>query len=92
MDSSPRIEEIRKRLDGISAPEWEIAPNAHCDPFVSAKGRGLFGRIAEVSTSPEDYGRGNMEFIAHSPADIRFLLEELDQLKSQLAESRKEPS
>jgi hypothetical protein len=93
VDSASRIEEIRKRLEGISAPEWEAAPNTHCDPFVNAKGRGMFGRIAELSTAPADYGRGNMEFIAHSPTDIRFLLEELDSLKTQLAEkSRKESS
>lgn len=93
VDSEARIKEIRNRLEDISAPEWEIAPNIHCDPFVSAKGRGTFGRIADVSNSPADYGRGNMEFIANSPTDMRFLLEELDKAKKLLDEkSRKEVS
>lgn len=93
VDSTTRIQEIRKRLEEISAPEWEIAPNLHCDPFVSAKGRGSFGRIADVSNSPADYGKGNMEFIANAPADVRFLLEELDKVKTLLDEkSRKEVS
>lgn len=93
VDSETRIEEIRERLGNISTPEWEIAPNIHCDPFVSAKGRGSFGRIADVANSPADYGKGNMEFIAHSPTDMKFLLEEIDKLKTLLDEkSRKESS
>ena len=77
MSDAKRMSEITERLSGISAPEWEKTPNAHGDPFVSEKGRGMFGRIATLSTHPADYGRGNMEFIANAPTDIRFLLAEL---------------
>lgn len=81
--SSDRIQEIKDRLDNISAPEWEPTPNMHGDPSVSEKGRGRFGLIATLSTNPSDYGRGNMEFIANAPADIRFLLAELQKHKDE---------
>lgn len=77
-----RLKEIRERLNGISSPEWEATPNMHGDPAVSEKGRGAFGRIADLSTHPEDYGRANMEFIANAPEDIRFLLAELQEQKN----------
>lgn len=86
MTDTARIEEIETRLRGISAPEWEVSPNLHGDPFVSEKGRGAFRRIATLSSDPADYGRGNMEFIAHSPADIRFLLAELKDMQVTIAE------
>lgn len=82
--SSDRIKEIQERLSRISAPDWESTPNVHGDPSVSEKGRGMFGRVATLSTHPSDYGRGNMEFIANSPADIRFLLTELQEHKEAL--------
>lgn len=81
-----RIQEIQARLEKISAPEWESTPNMHGDPSVSEKGRGAFGRIADLSTHPADYGRANMEFIANAPEDIRFLLAELQEQKNTIQE------
>lgn len=81
-----RINQIEERLKGISAPEWEIMPNGHGDPAVTEKGRGMFRKIADLSTHPADYGRGNMEFIAHAPADIQFLLDEIRKYKDTLEE------
>lgn len=72
-----RIKEISARLEALSSADWEATPNMHGDPFVSEKGRGSFRRVAELSTHPADYGKANMEFIANSPADLKFLLEEL---------------
>lgn len=69
-----RIDDIAGRLAKISAPSWEIFPNIHCDPAVTEKGRGGFGKVADLSTHPNDYGRANMHFIAHSPDDIAYLL------------------
>lgn len=69
-----RIAEIQDRLSRISAPSWEIYPNAHCDPAVTERGRRGFGKVADLSTHPSDYGRGNMNFIANSPDDIAYLL------------------
>lgn len=84
--SAQRIHEIEQRLRGISAPAWEINPNMHGDPSVSEKGRGSFRVVATVSSHPADYGRGNMEFIAHAPEDILFLLAELDRYKTTVEE------
>lgn len=80
--SNQRIHEITQRLQGISAPEWEINPNLHGDPAVSEKGRGSFRVVATLSSHPSDYGRGNMEFIANAPEDMRFLLDELEKYKT----------
>lgn len=69
-----RIMEIQDRLSEISAPSWEIYPNVHCDPAVTERGRQGFGKVADLSTHPSDYGRANMHFIANSPDDIAYLL------------------
>jgi hypothetical protein len=86
MSQPDRIAEISERLGGISAPEWEIMPNGHGDPAVTEKGRGMFRKIADLSTHPADYGRGNMEFIANAPTDVKFLLEELSRRKALIEE------
>lgn len=86
MDDAEIIAGIQGRLEAIGSPEWEHYQAIHLGSFVAVKGRGMFGRVADVSSSPNDYGHANAEFIASSPTDIAFLLEILAKKDRKIAE------
>ena len=78
--------EVRELLAlhaAASQKDWVIRPNVHEETcIVEAGGRGLFGRIADVSTSPSDYGRGNIRWIIAAHNETPALLEELLELRA----------
>lgn len=56
---------------------WSIMPNVHEDTRIVEEGRGMFGLIAEVSTSTPDYGRGNARLIVAAHREVPRLATEL---------------
>lgn len=86
MDTDESIAGIRSRLTAISDPKWELNETMHGDNYVSVAGRGMFGRVATVSTSPSDYGYANGVFIASAPEDIAYLLDLLEEKDKRIAE------
>ena len=66
---------------------WEPYFTIHGDPHVTQVGRGAFGVVASIATSPGDYGRANAEFIAAARTDLPALVAELREARTQLAKS-----
>lgn len=74
----PDIEAIAARAAAASPERWEPYFTMHGDPFVVEEGWGPSRQdigggsrmIATVSTSPEDYGRANADFIGHARQDV----------------------
>ena len=64
---------------------WEIYPNVHQETKIVQKGRGAFGLIADVSTSPDDYGRANTRFIVAAHTVLPALAAELAEARELLA-------
>ncbi|MBW4062185.1 hypothetical protein HJC99_06455 [Candidatus Saccharibacteria bacterium] len=68
-------------------PFWEPRFNVHGDPSIVEQGRGTFGLVATVSTSPRDYGRARARFIGTiDPALMMALLPVLIQLVTERPE------
>lgn len=68
------------------AGRWDAYYTTHGDPYVVEEGgRGLFGHVATVGTSPEDYGRARALYLAAvCPAAVLELLDELDRLAAKI--------
>lgn len=64
---------------------WSIMPNIHEDTRIVEEGRGLFGLIAEVSTSTPDYGRANAAFIVAAHRAVPGMAAELAAARKKLA-------
>lgn len=56
---------------------WSVMPSVHEETRIVEEGRGNFGLIAQVSTSPADYGRGNTRFIVAAHREVPRLVREL---------------
>lgn len=71
------------------AGRWVAHFTTHGDPHVVEEGgRGLFGHVASVGTSPDDYGRARALYLAAvSPAVVLELLDELDRLAGEDSQS-----
>jgi hypothetical protein len=62
---------------------WEAFFSMHGDPYVVEQGRGLFGVVATVAPSPDDYGRARAEYLAAvNPQVIGGVLDEVKRLRS----------
>ena len=74
-----RLHSLRALAEAATPGPWEPYLNMHGDAYVCEKGRKLFGVIAHASSSPDDYGRANAEFIAAcNPETIIELLDMLE--------------
>lgn len=65
------------------AGRWDAFFTVHGDPHVVEEGgRGLFGHVATVGTSPDDYGRARALYLAAvNPAVVLELLDRLELLE-----------
>jgi len=85
--SRPDLAAIRERCEAAGPAPWHACYNIHGDPTVSGDpDREPFLRVAQISTAPPDYGRGNCEFIAAARSDIPALLSLVDRLEAELDE------
>lgn len=78
------LEAIRARAAAATGGPWVPYFNSHGDPYVTLPGLYLTRRIADVSVSPDDYGKANAEFIAHAREDVPDLLAEVARLTEEL--------
>ena len=79
-DTTLDLEAIKARCEAATAGPWQAYFTTHGDPYVAEEGRPKFGMV--VSTSPDDYGRANCQFIAHARTDIPALIAEIERLLS----------
>ncbi len=94
---------LRELAEAATPGPWEAYFTRHGDPLVVEAGKGLFGAITDPigapvepivplvrpSTSPDDYGRANCEFIAAAnPSAVVELLARLDAQEAELTALR----
>jgi hypothetical protein len=71
-----RLAEIRARLDALSsAPPWRYLEN-----------RGILAADADRDISRPGWYPSDARFIAHAPADIAWLLDEVERLQESAGE------
>jgi hypothetical protein len=74
---SDRLQEIRDRLEQATQGEWRVCGRDPGNPRIDAHwDDGDYLMVCEQA------GR-NAEFLAHAPADIRWLLERLSELETE---------
>lgn len=92
MNDSDRIAEIRSRADAATAGPWH-GPH---DPDIDLCAR--FGDYGWTAGSPDgngpeydvdsEQGKADAEFIAHAREDVPFLLDQLEQARTEAADAR----
>jgi hypothetical protein len=89
------IEQIRKRLEAATPGPWHALPPDDGTSYFPINGQDFKGRYGvENKSRAVFYASGfctanDADFIAHAPADIRFLLAELEATQKQLADALK---
>lgn len=73
------LAKVRQLALDATGDHWTIWENIHCDPVVVPEGKSRWDAICDISNSPTDYGRANLQFVAGTdPATTTALLNAIE--------------
>lgn len=95
--SDKGLESLLEIVSQATPGVWKVWKNIHCDPVVIPAGELTwstitdpnmpFEKVAGLSTSPDDYGRGNLNHVStFNPDLVTALIHHIQKLKKCIAE------